>query len=245
MAGRGRTDEGGRRMPEGDFFRYDQAAVDHLARKDKKLAAAMQAIGPVRREVMPDLFQALMHAITGQQISMAAQRTVWGRLCGLLGEVTPQNLLARPQAALQALGLSARKVDYMRGIARQVVDGELDLPGMAALEDAEVCRRLSALRGIGVWTAEMLLLFSLQRPDILSYDDLAIRRGLRMLYRHKEMPRERFERYRRRFSPYGSLASLYLWAIAGGALPQLDDPAERGKGGVRPSGRGRGTPVKS
>ena len=200
-------------MPEGDFFRYDQAAVDHLARKDKKLAAAMQTIGPVRREVMPDLFQALMHAITGQQISMAAQRTVWGRLCGLLGEVTPQNLLARPQAALQALGLSARKVDYMRGI--------------------------------GVWTAEMLLLFSLQRPDILSYDDLAIRRGLRMLYRHKEMPRERFERYRRRFSPYGSLASLYLWAIAGGALPQLDDPAERGKGGVRPSGRGRGTPVKS
>ena len=86
MAGRGRTDGGGRRMPEGDFFRYDQAAVDHLARKDKKLAAAMQAIGPVRREVMPDLFQALMHAITGQQISMAAQRTVWGRLCGLLGK---------------------------------------------------------------------------------------------------------------------------------------------------------------
>ena len=80
-------------MPEGNFFHYDQAAVDHLARKDKKLAAAMQAIGPVRREVMPDLFQALMHAITGQQISMAAQRTVWGRLCGLLGEVTPQALL--------------------------------------------------------------------------------------------------------------------------------------------------------
>ena len=147
-------------MPEGNFFHYDQAAVDHLARKDKKLAAAMQAIGPVRREVMPDLFQALMHAITGQQISMAAQRTVWGRLCGLLGEVTPQALLAQPQTALQALGLSARKVDYMRGIARQVVDGELDLPGMAALEDAEVCRRLAALRGIGVWTAEMLLLFS-------------------------------------------------------------------------------------
>ena len=81
----------------------------------------------------------------------------------------------------------------------------------------------------------MLLLFSLQRPDILGYDDLAIRRGLRMLYRHKEMPRERFERYRRRFSPYGSLASLYLWAIAGGALPELDDPAERKKGRSRPA----------
>ena len=175
---------------------------------------------------------------------LAAQRTVWGRLCGLLGEVTPQALLAQPQTALQALGLSARKVDYMRGIARQVVDGELDLPGMAALEDAEVCRRLAALRGIGVWTAEMLLLFSLQRPDILSYDDLAIRRGLRMLYRHKEMPRERFERYRRRFSPYGSLASLYLWAIAGGALPELDDPAERKKGRSRPAASLKSTVTK-
>ena len=245
MAGKGRPDRRSGIMPEGNFFHYDQAAVEHLARKDKKLAAAMQAIGPVRREVMPDLFQALMHAITGQQISMAAQRTVWGRLCALLGEVTPQALLAQPPAALQALGLSARKVDYMRGIAQQVVDGELDLPGMAALDDAEVCRRLAALRGIGVWTAEMLLLFSLQRPDILSYDDLAIRRGLRMLYRHKEMPRERFERYRRRFSPYGSLASLYLWAIAGGALPELDDPAEGKKGSGRSSRRVREVSVKA
>ena len=73
----------------------------------------------------------------------------------------------------------------------------------------------------------MLMLFSLQRPDILSWGDLAIQRGLRMLYRHKEMPRERFERCRRRYSPYGSVASLYLWAIAGGALPELTDPAAR------------------
>ena len=225
-------------MPEGNFFHYDQAAVDHLARKDKKLAAAMQAIGPVRREVMPDLFQALMHAITGQQISMAAQRTVWGRLCGLLGEVTPQALLAQPQTALQALGLSARKVDYMRGIARQVVDGELDparaWPLWRTPKSAAVLPPCAASAS---GRAEMLLLFSLQRSDILSYDDLAIRRGLRMLYRHKEMPRERFERYRRRFSPYGSLASLYLWAIAGGALPELDDPAERKKGISRPAAK--------
>ena len=126
--------------------------MDHLARKDKNWQRPCRPSARCRPEVMPDFFQALMHAITGQQISMAAQRTVWGRLCGLLGEVTPQALLAQPQTALQALGLSARKVDYMRGIARQVVDGELDLPGMAALEDAEVCRRLAALRGIGVWT---------------------------------------------------------------------------------------------
>lgn len=231
-------------MPEGNFFHYDQAAVDHLARKDKKLAAAMQAIGPVRREVMPDLFQALMHAITGQQISMAAQRTVWGRLCGLLGEVTPQALLAQPQTALQALGLSARKVDYMRGIARQVVDGELDLPGMAALEDAEVCRRLAALRGIGVWTAEMLLLFSLQRPDILSYDDLAIR--ARPAH---ALPPQRDAARALRAVPQALLA---LWfaglAVSVGhrrrALPELDDPAERKKGRSRPAASLKSTVTK-
>ena len=80
-------------------------------------------------------------------------------------------------------------------------------------------------QGIGVWTAEMILLFCLQRPDIFSYDDLAIQRGLRMVYRHREISRERFETYRRRFSPCGSVASLYLWAVSGGAIPELTDPA--------------------
>ena len=84
---------------------------------------------------------------------------------------------------------------------------------------------LCSLRGVGVWTAEMILLFCLQRPDILSYDDLAIRRGLRMVYRHREIDRERFEKYRRRYSPCGSVASLYLWAAACGAVPGLTDPA--------------------
>ena len=70
----------------------------------------------------------------------------------------------------------------------------------------------------------MILLFCLQRPDVFSYDDLAIRRGLRMLYRHRDIDRQRFERYRRRFSPYGSVASLYLWAVSGGAIPELRDP---------------------
>ena len=91
------------------------------------------------------------------------------------------------------------------------------------MNDEDAIRALSSLKGIGVWTAEMILLFCLQRPDIFSYDDLAIRRGLRMVYHHREIDRERFERYRRRFSPYGSVASLYLWAVAGGAIPEMQD----------------------
>ena len=91
--------------------------------------------------------------------------------------------------------------------------------------DEEVILELSALKGIGVWTAEMLLLFCLQRPNVFSYGDLAILRGMRMVYRHKEIDRARFERYRKRFSPYCSIASLYFWAVSGGALPELTDPA--------------------
>ncbi len=83
---------------------------------------------------------------------------------------------------------------------------------------------LATLKGIGVWSAEMLMIFSLQRPDVLSFTDLAIQRGLRMIYRHREITRPLFEKYRRRFSPYCSVASLYIRAVAGGAIPDLTDP---------------------
>ena len=95
------------------------------------------------------------------------------------------------------------------------------------MTDAEVAARLSPIKGIGVWTAEMLMTFCLQRPDIVSYGDLAIRRGMRMLYHHRKIDRKLFDRYARRYSPYGTVASLYLWAIAGGAIPEMLDRAAR------------------
>ena len=95
------------------------------------------------------------------------------------------------------------------------------------MPDELVIQELSALKGIGVWTAEMIMTFCMQRPNIVSFGDLAILRGMRMLYRHKEIDRAKFEKYRKRYSPYGTVASLYLWAIAGGALPELTDPAQK------------------
>ena len=173
----------------------------------------------------PDLFDALMHAIVGQQIATKAQQTVWGRLVQALGEVTPATVDSMDTESLQRLGLSFRKVGYMKGAARKVLLGELDVEALRHMDDASVSAALCRLDGVGVWTAEMLMLFSLQRPNVLSFGDLAIIRGLRMIYRHKTVDRKRFEAYRRRFSPYGSVASLYLWAVAGGALPEYGDPA--------------------
>lgn len=97
------------------------------------------------------------------------------------------------------------------------------------MTDEEVIEALSSLKGIGVWTAEMIMTFCMQRPDIVSYGDLAILRGMRMLYRHRQIDKVKFRRYRKRYSPYGTIASLYLWAIAGGAIPNLTDPAPKKK----------------
>ena len=210
-------------MPQ--YFAYGDTEIGYLARKDKRLARVIERVGHIQREVRPDLFDALMHAIVGQQSATKAQQTVWGRLVQALGEVTPATVDSMDTESLQRLGLSFRKVGYMKGAARKVLLGELDVEALRHMDDASVSAALCRLDGVGVWTAEMLMLFSLQRPNVLSFGDLAIIRGLRMIYRHKTVDRKRFEAYRRRFSPYGSVASLYLWAVAGGALPEYDDPA--------------------
>jgi len=197
------------------IFSYGQTEISHLQKRDKALGAAIDAIRPIEREVNPDLFSALVNTIVGQQISVKAQATIWGRMQTGLGEITPQSILSRTQEELQSFGISFRKADYIRGAAERAADGRLDLAALHHKADAEICRELTALDGIGIWTAEMLMLFSMQRPDILSFGDLAILRGMRMLYRHREITKPLFEKYRRRYSPYGSVASLYLWAIAG------------------------------
>lgn len=210
------------------FLEVQAEAAAYLAARDKRLGEAMRRIGPVRREVEPDLFAALVNSIVGQQISTAAQCTVWARFVAGLGAVTPARVAACTPEALQAFGISFRKAGYILAAAQRVQSGALDLAALAEMPDDAVVEALCALPGVGVWTAEMLLTFSMRRPDVVSFGDFGIRRGMRMLYRHRELDRTRFERYRRRYSPYGTAASLYLWAIAGGALPELTDPAAKG-----------------
>ena len=209
------------------IFKYGDLETNYLKKRDKTLAAAIDTIGPLRREVDPDLFSALVNSIVGQQISSKAHATVWQRMKSALGKITPQNVLASSEAALQSCGITFKKASWIRAIAEKAADGRLDIKGLRSKSDAEVCKELVLLDGVGVWTAEMLMLFSMQRPDILSYGDLAILRGMRMLYHHKKISRALFEKYRRRYSPYCSVASLYLWAISGGAIEGMKDYAPK------------------
>lgn len=212
-------------MENSRHFQYGEQEIEYLKKKDKRLAEIIDAIGPIRREVEDDLFTSVVHHIVGQQISTKAQRTVWGRVVDLTGDVHARSILDAGVDELQKCGLSFRKAEYIVDFAHKVHCGDFDLEGLSDKTDEEVIKELSSLRGIGEWTAEMILLFCIKRPDVLSYGDLAIQRGMRMIYRHRKIDRKKFEMYRRRYSPYGSTASLYIWAVAGGAIEGLTDCA--------------------
>lgn len=209
------------------YFEYDDSATEYLKSKDKTLGAVIEQIGHIDREVDSSLFSSVVHHIIGQQISTKAQATIWQRMQDRLGEVNAESISAADIPELQSLGMTFRKAEYIKDFAEKVKSGEFDLEDISRLPDNEAIKKLVALKGIGVWTAEMILLFCLQRPDIFSFDDLAIQRGLRMVYHHRKIERELFEKYRRRFSPYCSVASLYLWAVAGGAVPGMRDYAPK------------------
>lgn len=215
------------------YFQYGENEIAYLKRRDKRLAEVIDKLGMVRRAVVPDLFAALVHSIVGQQISTKAHDTIWRKIVAEMGDVSPEKTLAMSPEKLQSFGLSFRKVGYIRSAAEKIQSGEFDINALQTMTDDEVCCALSSLKGIGVWTAEMLMLHSLQRPDILSFGDLGIQRGLRMVYHHREITRELFEKYRRRYSPYGSVACIYLWAVASGAVEGMKDFAPSAK----PSGR--------
>lgn len=213
--------------PSARVFSYGLEATDYLAAKDARMALVIEQVGHVYRALDGDLFSSVMHHIVGQQISTKAQATVWRRMREGLGEPDARHVAEASIDELQAFGMTFRKAEYIREFAGKVVRGEFDLEAIARMPDAEAVAALSSLSGVSTWTAEMILLFCLERPDVFSYDDLAIQRGLRMVYHHRAITRPLFEKYRRRFSPYGSVASLYLWEVAGGAVEGLRDHAPK------------------
>jgi DNA-3-methyladenine glycosylase II len=199
------------------------SAAKQLAATDPTMAALIERIGKIdlktrlkrRSEERPaDAYGALLRAIVGQQLSTKAARTIYGRILDLFDGSTPapEQLLEAEEADLRAAGLSGRKVEYIRDLASHVIEGELELDRLGELSDEEAIEEIVAVRGLGVWTAEMFLLFHLERPDVLSGGDLGIRKAVQIEYGLKEMPTpakvlEIGEPWR----PHRSLASLYLW----------------------------------
>ena len=197
-----------------------EEALPALAAKDPRMAAAIREIGGVTRAPMGGVFVTLVQSILGQQVSIKAADTVWQRMASALGQVTPDTVSACTPEVLRTFGMSQRKAEYILDAAQAAVRGDIDYGALADLDDEACIAALTRLRGVGRWTAEMLLIFSLQRQNVMSFGDFGLRSGLCMLYHHQDMPEKRFRRYQRRFSPYGTAASLVLWAVAGGKARQ-------------------------
>lgn len=198
-------------------------AREQLAAADPTMAALIARVGEIdletrlqrRSEERPaDAYGALLRAIVGQQLSTKAARTIYGRILDLFDGATPppERLLEADEADLRAAGLSGRKVEYIRDLAAHVLSGELELDRLGELSDEEVVTEIVAVRGLGTWTAEMFLLFHLERPDVLSGGDLGIRKAVQIEYDLGGMPSPaRVLEIGEPWRPHRSLASLYLW----------------------------------
>lgn len=199
-----------------------RARRGELAASDPVMADLIERIGPLdlakrlrrRQEERPaDAFGALLRSIVGQQLSTKAARAIYLRMLDLFdGPPTPEAVVALGEDELRGVGFSRRKVEYVHDLAARVLDGELELDRIETLDDEEAIAEISAVRGLGRWTAEMFLLFHLGRPDVVSGGDLGIRKAIMLEYGLPAMPtpkevEERAEQWR----PNRSLASLYLW----------------------------------
>ena len=191
-----------------------------LAAADPTMAALIERLGARgveqrRRGIpKPDAYGALLRTIVGQQLSSKAARTIYERVLDLFGGETPgpEQLLAVSEQELRGAGLSGRKVTYIRDLASHVISGELELDRLDELSDEEAIAEIVAVRGLGAWTAEMFLIFHLERPDVLSGGDLGIRKAVQIEYGLEEMPAPaRVLEIGEPWRPHRSLASLYLW----------------------------------
>ncbi len=192
----------------------------HLASADKVMAGLIARIGAMsiekRRRGRPkgDAYGALLRAIVGQQLSVKAAATIFERVLAIFGGRMPtaEELLDAEDIELREAGLSGRKVEYMKDLAARTLSGELELDRFGELSDDEIVAELTAVRGLGVWTAHMFLIFHLERPDVLPVGDLGIRNGMAAEYGLEEPPTpEEMERIAAPWRPHRTLASLYLW----------------------------------
>lgn len=198
-----------------------EAAIKHLS-TDPVMSGLIEQFGPLHLTQTDDYFFTLVDAVASQQISSKAAASIVGRIRALVPDKTQieaEDILAVDDQALRDAGLSWRKVSYIKDLAARTASGEIHLGRISEMEDEEIINELVAVKGIGRWTAEMFLIFSLARPDVFAVDDYGIRAGMKRLYNLPDLPkpapmREIAEPWR----PYRSYASLYVWRSVGGTV---------------------------
>ena len=190
------------------------AAERHLKKRDSVLGAVIRKVGPCGYTLQRDRFGMLVRSIVYQQISGAAARTILGRLTDALPgrQLTAQGLAALSPEEYRLARVSKQKAGYLQSLAELSLTGDLRLARIGRYADQDIIAQLTQVKGVGVWTAQMFLMFSLGRPDVLPWDDLGVRQAIRKLYGLSQMPtRAESERIAEPWRPYASVASWYCW----------------------------------
>ncbi|HTT24699.1 MAG TPA: DNA-3-methyladenine glycosylase [Candidatus Sulfotelmatobacter sp.] len=188
-------------------------AVNHLKKSDRVLRAIIERVGPCRMEFGPAEFCSLAEAIVYQQLNGKAAVTIWRRFAALAGApVTPEGILKLSDAQLRGVGLSKQKSAYLKDLAAKTTAGLLDFSRLSELPDQEVIEHLTQVKGIGIWTAHMFLIFSLRRPNVLPTGDYGVQMAVKKHYRKRKLPKPKdMEKIARSWEPYRSIACWYMW----------------------------------
>ncbi len=217
-------------------------AIAHLRRADPAIAAVIDLVGPCRfaANAAGTHLDAVIRAIVYQQLSGSAASTIHGRLMALFGGApTAVTVLAASEDSLRSVGLSRQKVAYLKDLARLAHSGELPIESLHDLDDAAILAALTRVKGVGVWTAQMFLMFRLGRPDVLPVLDLGIRKAVQRAYRLRELPSpERVRKLGAAWSPHGTIASWYLWRSLDAVGASRTPPEKRQGAASTPPGRG-------
>ena len=188
-------------------------AVNHLKQCDPVLSEIIERVGAFRMNYDEPAFASLAEAIVYQQLHGKAAATIFNRLTALTGlPLKPEGILKLIEQQMRSAGLSKQKLSYLRDLAAKARSGEVDFAHLPELPDEEVIKQLTKIKGIGVWTAHMFLMFSLRRPNILPTGDLGIQAAIRKHYRKRKMPKPaQMEKIAKAWEPYRSVACWYLW----------------------------------
>ena len=194
------------------YFQYSKKETTHLSKCDPVLGAYIQKTGKIQRATYPDLYAGILYIIISQLISVKAANSIWAKFTSLCeGAVTPLQVSTIPQESMRSCGLSQQKTNSIVSISHAFLNEKMSEKIFHTLSEQEIREKLTAIKGIGLWTVEMVLIFCLQRPDVISYGDLIIRRGMMNLYGYDTLDKKTFEQHRLTYSPYATIASLYLW----------------------------------
>jgi DNA-3-methyladenine glycosylase II len=188
-------------------------AVNHLKKSDPVLRAIIERVGPCRMQYAPAEFHRLAEAIVYQQLNGKAAATIFARFAALAGDpLTPEGILKLTDEQLRGVGLSKQKSSYLKDLAAKTAAGDLDFVRLPELSDDEVIKHLTQVKGIGVWTAHMFLMFSLRRPDVLPTGDYGVQMAVKKHYRKRKLPKPKdMEKIARAWAPYRSIACWYMW----------------------------------